>query len=380
MISLISFTFFFSLSLFLLYSIASFISTKSSTSFSFLLSHKLLVFNKKFSCASKNLRSRSLEKDIFYLGKPRPASWAEPSLPTPPVLIESTKESIKKDISHQGDKSKSKSVLLPGSPPEIAYAPPVTESRQTYYEGRTGTPFHNAVGTELKKTVRMDESTENTRRILTVEQTSRVIKFGDKSNKSYETSTNQHSKNSYNVPMPKKFVQGQFRESDYESDIDAGKIRPKWTPADSDTEEPRYRKVQAPRISRPRSIGPIQSTTPIVTLPSESENERSETDMRSSSMTTQRLMNDQSLKPGSPPEFGYSSGQELRQTANRKSAVDIIISLIFSSIASVNDASRSKIIQQILYPFYSKSKKFYIIIFVVFFLLFLILLSNYLAV
>ncbi|XP_051161941.1 muscle M-line assembly protein unc-89 isoform X2 [Leptopilina boulardi] len=259
---------------------------------------------------------KSVKSNLTSTGKPRPASWAEPSLPTPPVLIESTKESIKKDISHQGDKSKSKSVLLPGSPPEIAYAPPVTESRQTYYEGRTGTPFHNAVGTELKKTVRMDESTENTRRILTVEQTSRVIKFGDKSNKSYETSTNEHCKNSYNVPMPKKFVQGQFRESDYESDIDAGKIRPKWTPADSDTEEPRYRKVQAPRISRPRSIGPIQSTTPIVTLPSESENERSETDMRSSSMTTQRLINDQSLKPGSPPEFGYSSGQELRQTAN----------------------------------------------------------------
>lgn len=240
------------------------------------------------------------------------------------------------------EKSKVKTVLLPGSPPELAYAPPV-ESRQTFYEGRTGAPFHNAVGTELKKTVRMDESTENTRRILTVEQTSRVIKFGDtQTNKTYEASTNQQqqsNKNSFNVPVPRKFVQGQFRESDYESDIDAGKIRPKWTPAESDTEEPRYRKVQAPRGSRPRSIGPIQSSTPIITWPSESENERSESEMRSSMMSSQRL---NELKPGSPPEFGYSSGQELRQTANRKSVVEII-SLIFFSIASRRRTMQEKL-------------------------------------
>lgn len=289
------------------------------------------------------------------------------------MIIESKKESVKKDLSFQGDKTKSKSVLLPGSPPELAYAPPV-ESRQTFYEGRTGTPFHNAVGTELKKTVRMDESTENTRRILTVEQTSRVIKFGEnQTDKSYGTSMDQQQqyKNSYSVPVPKKFVQGQFRESDYESDVDAGKIRPKWTPADSDTEEPRYRKVQAPRATRPRSIGPIQSS-PIVTWPSESENERSESEMRSS-MMSQRL-NEQVLKPGPPPEFGYASGKELRQTANRKSAVDIF-SLIFFSIASIIDASR-RTIQQVLQPYLSsKTQSHFYLVFSFIILLILLILS-----
>ena len=277
------------------------------------------------------LFNRDHWKTIFYVGKPRPASWTEPTLPspTPPVIMETRQESKKKNFSPREEKTKSKSVLLPGSPPEIAYAPP-KPSKQTFYESRTGAPFHNAVGTELKKTVRMDESTENTRRIVTVEQTSRVIKFGEtQANNSYGISMDQHHqqhKSSYNVPVPKKFIQGQFKESDYESDIDAGKIRSRWTPVKSDTEEPRYRKVQPPRPGRPKSIDGTQSS-PIITWPSESENERSESEMRSSFM--KERLNEQVLKPGSPPEFCYASGKQLRESANRKGAVDVIFYFIF---------------------------------------------------
>lgn len=47
--------------------------------------------------------------------------------------------------------------------------------------------------------------------------------------------------------LPKKFVPAETKESDYESDYDGTKIRPKWTPAGGgDAEEPVYRVVRPP--------------------------------------------------------------------------------------------------------------------------------------
>ena len=217
---------------------------------------------------------------------------------------------IKREKTARPDvKVRQKSVLLPGSPPEMAYAPP----RHSYYEGTTSSPYHNAVGTELKKTIKMDESTENTRRIVTVEQTSRVIKYGDsqQETQSSESRSNsnyhQQQKQSNNyVPTPRKFVQGHFRESDYESDVEASRIRARWAPTDSETEEPRYRKVQPPKTK-----------SPIITWPSESENERSESE-RHTSYVQIRNQNDDILRPGSPPEYAYAPSQEFKKTANRK--------------------------------------------------------------
>lgn len=223
------------------------------------------------------------------------------------------KESVTRRETIKEDRPRPKSVILPGSPPEIAYAPP----RQSYYEGRSGVPYHNAVGTETKKTVRMDESTENTRRIVTVEQTSRVIKFGDTQSNKHETyeSNQPTATNSYAVPTPKKFVQGQFRESDYESDADYSRIRAKWAPCESETEEPRYRKVQPPKARAARS--------PIITMPSDTETEKSESERRSSynyieSIRNQKVIETNGLKPGSPPEFVYAAGRDFQKSANRK--------------------------------------------------------------
>ncbi|XP_046833268.1 uncharacterized protein LOC124430549 isoform X7 [Vespa crabro] len=56
---------------------------------------------------------------------------------------------------------------------------------------------------------------------------------------------------------PTKFVKGTFG-SDYESDIEIH-VKPKWRPYESDSEEPRYRRVQAPvpkQTTRPRSTEP----------------------------------------------------------------------------------------------------------------------------
>lgn len=173
------------------------------------------------------------------------------------------------------------------------------------------------MGTETKKTVRMDESTENTRRIVTVEQTSRVIKFGDSQTNQHKTYESHQPKatSPYAVPTPKKFVQGQFRESDYESDADYSRIRAKWAPSESETEEPRYRKVQPP-TGRP-------GRSPIITMPSDTETEKSENERRSSSnymetMRNRHVIETNGLKPGSPPEYVYAPGQEFKKTANRK--------------------------------------------------------------
>lgn len=177
----------------------------------------------------------------------------------------------------------------------------------------------------MKKTVRMDESTENARRIVTVEQTSRVIKFGDADATSVQ-------KQHYRVPMPKKFVQGQFRESDYESDADSSRIRPKWTPADSDTEEPYYRKVQAPSMKRSLSApvrqlhvsSPMEfdSGPPMMSL-TKIRPEDTEIDVQRYQRHTERI-ND-ILQPGSPPEYRYISGSDVKKATDRKSNINVSI-------------------------------------------------------
>ncbi|KAL6428690.1 hypothetical protein ACFW04_007940 [Cataglyphis niger] len=217
--------------------------------------------------------------------------------------------------------TKPKTVLLPGSPPEIAYAPP-QQPQQQFYEARASAPFTNAVGTETKKTVRMDESTENARRVVTVEQTSRVIKFGD---------TAPIQKQHYRVPIPKKFVQGQFRESDYESDVDAGRIRPKWAPADSDTEEPYYRRVQPPAAKSPRLsstpvkqthvVSPIEFDTgpPMISLTSQIRREDVDGTISHQRYQQQRTASEKSdniLQPGSPPEYGFISKSDVKKAAD----------------------------------------------------------------
>lgn len=51
-------------------------------------------------------------------------------------------------------------------------------------------------------------------------------------------------------PMPKKFMKGEFKESDYESEYE-GKIPPKWGPTDSESEGLSYRKVKPPEATTP---------------------------------------------------------------------------------------------------------------------------------
>ncbi|XP_026674575.1 muscle M-line assembly protein unc-89 isoform X5 [Ceratina calcarata] len=272
-------------------------------------------------------KPRGYESDdqSFRPVKPHLASSGKPKEPRTPLIKELEK---REDRVAAATPTKQKTVLLPGSPPEIAYAPPPQPQPQpTYYEARSGVPFHNAIGTETKKTVRMDESTENSRRIVTVEQTSRVIKFGDQKPSidfsSFDAA--QKQKTSFTVPTPKKFVQGQFRESDYESDVDT-RIKPKWAPADSDTEEPRYRKVQPPTMKAPRSASaPVRQEHVVSPLefdrgPPVIKRQTSMTQLRDERVRKMEKKEVDSrqevLKPGSPPEFGFISRSDVKKAAN----------------------------------------------------------------
>lgn len=50
-------------------------------------------------------------------------------------------------------------------------------------------------------------------------------------------------------PTPSKFIKGRFTDSDYESDFESVRIPAKWKPYSSDTDEPSFRRVQAPRMT-----------------------------------------------------------------------------------------------------------------------------------
>lgn len=53
------------------------------------------------------------------------------------------------------------------------------------------------------------------------------------------------------IRRPAKFVQGQFVESDYESDLEGARIPPRWQPPGSDAEDATncYKKIHLPKLS-----------------------------------------------------------------------------------------------------------------------------------
>lgn len=241
-------------------------------------------------------------------------------------------------------------ILQPGTPPELSYAPPPP---------RVG-PYQNATQMETSKVMKFAESTQHSHRVVSVQQTTRVIKFGDKEKKvapepklepfPFKPELEHQRQRSGPPPTtPKKFIPGEFRESDYESDYEGARIKPRWTPGNSDTDEPQYRKVRPPPVARSTSVPakppdsvptPMEFDTEPVVLPSpvkmseqpkaksvelESEQKRLKhvEEMRkrfseSTSSSLQKRMTattkDQAsvgdsqqigLKRGEPPQFGF---------------------------------------------------------------------------
>lgn len=153
----------------------------------------------------------------------------------------------------------------------------------TYYTGTASQPVHNTIAHETSNTMHMKESTENSRRVVNITQTRRVISLDGSSKEEklepFPYSPEPHLKYQQRQrvpppPTPTKFVPGEFRESDYDSEYESTRIRPVWTPNQSDNEELHYRRVRPPSSrssSVPRSyervMTPMEFDTGPVIMP-----------------------------------------------------------------------------------------------------------------
>lgn len=130
-------------------------------------------------------------------------------------------------------------------------------------------------------------------------------------------------------PTPSKFIKGKFTDSDYESDFEAVRIPPKWKPCQSDTEELSYRKVKPPKLTpitrsrstEPEPIPPTKFDQPPVihgpprpNIDLEKTKKELKQDFAFSKQLTQtkkeiktqqirKPASPPKLKPGTPPEF-----------------------------------------------------------------------------
>ena len=156
-------------------------------------------------------------------------------------------------------------VLEPGPPPEIGFAtPPPKERRQSYVE---------QIEQDLEKDLEKEPSRHLVGAVRTMPPPKRENSV--ESLKSYQRSnsfTDEVTIKSFKtqkyatMPRPSKFVKKNF-ESDYESDLEGAKIKARWTPWDSDTDEPTYRKVKPPlsfsQPPRPHSAQPAPVSLPL---------------------------------------------------------------------------------------------------------------------
>ena len=126
-------------------------------------------------------------------------------------------------------------------------------------------------GVETTRRMQMEESTQFSKRFVTVESTTKYVQLSAQQPQAPPpvpqqvlepfpfvpdpipatgggTRRQSASSNPLASFRPSKFIPG-TTESDYESDYDGSRIRPRWTPAGSETDEPRYRRVQVPGAS-----------------------------------------------------------------------------------------------------------------------------------
>ncbi|XP_070494833.1 titin isoform X6 [Chironomus tepperi] len=136
---------------------------------------------------------------------------------------------------------------------------------KTYYTAVAGQPVHNAIAHETSNTMHMKESTEQSHRVVNITQTRRVISLdGPKKEEeklepfpfSPEPGTYYQKPRVPPPPTPTKFIRGEFRESDYDSDLENARIRPIWTPSQQHAHDNlQYRPVRPPS-SRSSSVPP----------------------------------------------------------------------------------------------------------------------------
>jgi titin len=134
-----------------------------------------------------------------------------------------------------------------------------------FYTGIAGQPIHNAIATETSNSMHMKETTEKSNRIVNYTQTRRIISLDDNQIKKNDVPLEpfpytpepvhyRPSVRAHPTPTPTRFVPGEYRESDYESEVENARIRPLWTPNPSDSDEPQYRRVRPLLQTRSTSV------------------------------------------------------------------------------------------------------------------------------
>ncbi|XP_032599438.1 uncharacterized protein LOC6558823 isoform X2 [Drosophila grimshawi] len=136
---------------------------------------------------------------------------------------------------------------------------PLPTSRPTmYYNAVAGAPMHTAkVAHETKNVMQMHESTESSQRVVNMQQTKRIIHFDNQQQQQqpalepfpYSPAGSRTPSRQSHLPppaTPTKFTPGEFRESDYESEVEGARIQPLWSPC-GDGLTKGYRRVAAPQ-------------------------------------------------------------------------------------------------------------------------------------
>ncbi|XP_069941739.1 titin-like isoform X5 [Cherax quadricarinatus] len=202
--------------------------------------------------------------------------------PEPPLVVPKEPKIFKSQLQKKvaPPKRSPSPVLKPGSPPVEDYVPP---------QAAKSASFSNAIGVESTKITKLADSSKHHQRFLTMQQTTRVIKFTDARSTTTTEAQESRSKPLFKEepkqkplpvlepfpfspeperpkrergappPKPKKFQKGEFTESDYESDYE-GHIKPKWQPSDSDVEIS-YNKVK-PCLQSDRTPSKTRERTP----------------------------------------------------------------------------------------------------------------------
>lgn len=228
----------------------------------------------------------------------------------------------------------------------MGYVPP---QKTQYYRSITSAPYHNAIQTETSNVMHFNEASENCRRTVSLQQTTKVIKFGDQSRREesklepfpFKAEPERPRRGSAPPPpRPKKFIPGEFRESDYESEVESTRIKPKWAPSGSDSEGYHYRSVKAPSarsLSAPapkeRVVSPLEFDQPPVMPSTISTSDIVDGEVKRRHESTYKRFTEskgkvvarsrsyeQPVKPGSPPEYGFIADNKITKAAASKIA------------------------------------------------------------
>lgn len=172
---------------------------------------------------------------------------------------------VTREYQHQVYKPKA----MPATQCVRSKSPSLQPQPTQYYTATAGPPLHNQsnIAAETKSHTEMHEATQSSERIVNISSTKKIIQFDqyqpqNMCEQRFEESFPPTTSPAPHVarqklqppPTPTKFIATEFRESDYDSEIESIRIRPMWTPNQADNEYLRFRHVSAPTPHRSSSV------------------------------------------------------------------------------------------------------------------------------